>query len=201
MNLSNTHVTDNELCLLAYGKEFAVPPVDKVKSMHSTLLADLAVGIRNDQRLNTQRVRSLVNLVVEDLNSYSSTQNYRAFVNLRKRLKQDDLAIVKADKGEALALIERSAYIHRVYEFLNSSNAVEQKSFSIEIFNKSVRSAIASSSIVVPPAMKKELYAMCYSVLRLYGQLKTHKDNFPIRLFVACYTLSLIHISEPTRPY
>ena len=103
-----------------------------MKSIHSTLLADLAVGVWNDQRLNTQRVRSLVNSAVEDLNSYSSTRNYRAFVKLRKRLKQDDLAIVKADKDEALVLIERSVYIHRVYEFLNSSNAVEQKSFSIE---------------------------------------------------------------------
>ena len=72
---------------------------------------------------------SLINSAVTNLASYSTTPDFRAYINLRKRLKTEDLVIVKADKGETLVLMERSAYIKKVDDFLKSSNAVEIKNF------------------------------------------------------------------------
>ena len=79
INLSNTVISDNELRLLTYGKKFALPPTDKVKTIHSTLLADLATGIRNDQRLNTQRVTDLINSATKNLLSNPTPPDFRAF--------------------------------------------------------------------------------------------------------------------------
>ena len=91
----------------------------------------MATGIWNYQRLNTQRVTFLINSAITNLTSQSSTLAFHAFRKLRKRLKQEDLAVVKAGKGDTLVLIDHSAYTQRVYEFLEFSNAVELKSFSL----------------------------------------------------------------------
>ena len=69
INLSNAVISDNELRLLSYGKKFALPPLDKKNSIDSTLLADVFTGIRNDQRLNMQRVIGLINWATANLNS------------------------------------------------------------------------------------------------------------------------------------
>ena len=106
----------------------------------------------------------------------------------RERLKQDDIALVKAGKGETLILIERSTYIQKIYDFLEISKAVELKEFSINTFNSKIRLAISSSAYVIPSTQKISLYVMCYSTPCLYGQLKTHKSDMPVRPVVTCYT-------------
>ena len=68
----------------------------------------------------------------------------RTFLSLRSRLRCDGLVIVKADKGNALLLMDRSDYYARVYAFLTSSGAQELKKFSVRSFNTKVRSAISS---------------------------------------------------------
>jgi len=51
---------DNELQLLQRGKKFAVPPVNKLSSLNTVIVADIANGIRSGVRLNSERVRNLV---------------------------------------------------------------------------------------------------------------------------------------------
>ena len=83
--------------------------------------------------------------------------------------------------------MDRSDYIQLMYAFLQDVNATIVK-FSLRSYNESVRSAISSSFYVIPTNTKNLLYKMHYSIPPLYGQLKTHKENLPIRPVVASYT-------------
>ena len=145
------------------------------------LLTDLAVDLRNDQRLNTQRVKSLIDEAVMNLSPQVTSPNYHAYKQLRKRLKEENLALVKADKGNSLVLMERAAYTQRVYEFLKSSNTIEIP-FSIKSINNKIRAAISSSAHAIPwkeEQKENKLYVKCYSTPCLYGQIKTHKSAYP----------------------
>jgi len=83
--------------LLSKGKQFALPPIDKLKSLHATIVFDIAVGIRNDQRLNSIKIKTIINNMIGAL-SKQNNPSTAAFFSLRKRLKSDDCVILKDDK-------------------------------------------------------------------------------------------------------
>ena len=66
---------------------------------------------------------------------------------------------------------------------------VSPKKFSIESFSTKVHTAISASTSSIPLQKEEEkLYVKCYSTSRFYGQLKTHKEDCPIRPVVACHS-------------
>ena len=64
-------------------------------------------------------------------------------------MKDEGLVLVNADKGEALIIMNRSAYVDRVLKFLEDSGAVPVQ-FSVQSYNGTTRTAIKSSTIVNP---------------------------------------------------
>ena len=165
MNLSSAQLTSNEMQLLTYGKTFAIISSDKKNTIRATILSDIALGIRNDQRLNTGRVNALIDSAVGLLSDPGpqARADTLTFFKLRKRLRDEDLAIVKADKGETLVVMNKAYYMDRVHAFLLASGAKPIK-FSIGTYNLSVRTAIKSSQHSTPiKATKKRLHNMTFS--------------------------------------
>ena len=162
---------------------FALPPLDKFDSILPTLITNFSAGICNDQRLNTQNVKNLIQSAVTNLRSLSPSQDYRAFTKLKK---------VKADKGETLILSQRCEYDRRIYDFLTSANAVVDTTFNPESYKKTIYSVISSASRIIPEEKKDSTRTMCVSTPCLYGQIKTHKEGYPMLYVVACYTTHLL---------
>jgi len=107
------------------------------------LLPDIASGIKSDIRLNSSKIQSLLQSMVTNLSKMTTNLDVRAIFKLKKRLKEEKLVLVKADKGESLVAIEHAAYLGRVNDFLWNSNAVETK-FSIKSYSNSVQETINS---------------------------------------------------------
>lgn len=178
-NMSSDTFSENELCLLSCGKKFAVTPVDKLSSIHATIVTDIVAEIWNNQRLNSSKITSLINDMVKGL---SAVQNpdAQAFISLRSCIWKENLVLVNADKGNASVVMERSSYIECVHTFIKVSKAEKLKRFLFDVFNSKIWAAISSSIIVIPQA-KKHVYQKSYAVLHLYGPLKTHKPEQPLR--------------------
>jgi hypothetical protein len=77
--------------------------------------------------------------------STSSNPDVQAFFKLRKRVKDEDLSIVKFDKGDGLAVMNRLDYLAQMESFLREAGAAVIK-FSIESYNSAIRYAISTSS-------------------------------------------------------
>lgn len=120
--------------------------------------------------------------------------NNRVFVQLQRRVQQQDLVIVKADKGETLIILSRTNYEEKMLDFLNRSGA-KPSNFNLANYNKEIRAAIKCSTLVIRN-QGKDLLQMCVATPRLYGQIKLHKKDHPIRPVVAYFSDPAFHLSK-----
>ena len=86
VNLSNTTFSSSELQLLEPGKK-SLPPVDQKSKLKTVIVSDLANGIRGDLRLNTDRVRNLINDMTSQLHA-PLTPELSTYFGLKRRLNQ-----------------------------------------------------------------------------------------------------------------
>ena len=118
INLSSVTIPEAEIQLLQRGRKFALPPVDQLESI---LLSEFATGVRGDTRLNTEKVRRLIEESINQLDAPLSP-DLRSYFSLKRRLVRENVVLVKADKAF-------------------KSN--------ITVFNSMVRSAIKNSDHVI----------------------------------------------------
>jgi len=104
--------------------------------------------------------------------------------------------LAKADKGEILIILNGKDYVDRMMKFLDHSNATLIQ-FSINSSNETIRTAIRSSTLVIPEENKdKSIYMMNFCTPRLYGQLKIHKPDLPIRPVIAGYFSPSVNLGK-----
>jgi len=113
---------------------------------------------------------------------------FARFKSIHRKLCVSQCVIAKADKGDTLIALTETKYDAKIRDFLLSSNA-SPATFSFDYYNTKVRKAIRDSkTIFQTSAAQKAVHNMNYAPPKLYGQLKTHKEGFPVRPVVAFYT-------------
>lgn len=186
LNLSTIHFSEQEIELLSRGKKHSTLPRVKDDSIVAIILSDMAAGLRADTRLNSTRVTGIINQIAIDISR--SSPDTRLVKSISKKVRDNYLCIVKADKGNALIVMPRDDYDRKVTDFLQDSGAKPVR-FSIESHSKNIRSLIDSSVLVIPTLpLRDSLKKMSYFTPRLYGQLKLHKADRSIRPVVAFYS-------------
>ena len=70
------------------------------------------------------------------------------FISLKRSLLQEDLALVKADKGESLVVMEQSQYEKKMKKFLKDAGAKKIRS-PFTSHNEDVRAAISNARFVI----------------------------------------------------
>ena len=94
------------------GKKFAIYPSDKSNTLQSIVTSNLAAGLRGNNRLNTSKVRELIQSMTVHLHTRVSPDT-KSFLSLRRRLRDQELVLVKADKREPLSLPQKWITISR----------------------------------------------------------------------------------------
>ena len=150
------------------------------------------MGIRSDPRLNTDQLKQMINGVSQLM--ATPNQTTRTYLQLRKRLKQQNLALMKADKGETLIIMNRADYNKKVWDFLTQAGAKPIR-YAFTDYNEKIRAILEKTSLIFG-SVGKDLKVMNASKPRLYGQLKLHKKNQPIRPIVAYYTHPAYNIAK-----
>ena len=80
------------------GKKHSLLPFAQKESVMATILSDLSSGFRGNSTLNTDQIHSLINEMVLPL-STPLTPDGRTYLSIKKKLKEQDLCVVKEDKG------------------------------------------------------------------------------------------------------
>ena len=83
--------------------------MDKLKRINSILLADLACGLRRYSRLNIDQFKGLV-LTASDPPNQATLRMNQVFRDIKKKMKDEDSVIVKADKGCSLSILKLTDY-------------------------------------------------------------------------------------------
>jgi len=122
MNLSNAYIPPSEIELLQKGRNFALPPMKHKLNLESVVISDAATGIRSDRRLNTTKTAKIIKESIYKLQQ-SPAPVVKTFSSLKRRLNSENLVLVKADKGEAIIIMERAEYDRKILTFLTAAGA------------------------------------------------------------------------------
>jgi len=121
----------------------------------------------------------------------------RALSSLRKKVKDNDLIITKADKGNCVVVLNKGQYVDKVLDFLDSGSFKILNSSPLEKFLVKFNSTINKTLTALSPLgfSKFKLTPINPAIPKLYGLPKIHKANVPIRPVVSfcnspCHRLS-----------
>jgi hypothetical protein len=141
VNLSGTTLTKSEEKILCYGPKFAHPPAFNPGKLKDTVIADIAATTGNETRMNLPNFKSIVDNFQNSVPKMDGATKVSIF-SLKKKIKDNQLVIAKADKCDSLVVLKEADYNEKVLTFLNENNAtLYTRSFNY--YNKEkVRKAI-----------------------------------------------------------
>jgi len=107
---------------------------------------------------------------------------------LKKKIADNALTLANADKGNSIEILTEPDYNQKVLTFL-TQNCADLTQFNFNTNNSGVGKRICDSNYVIQNEKTKNfLYVMNPSPPKLYGHIKTHKNNFPIKPVVSYFT-------------
>jgi hypothetical protein len=150
-----TAFTEQEEKLLEKGLKFAVPPLHPDKA-RDYVMADLMVGLsRKSELAADQCAEVLKNHPIDE-----APPNTKAIIkSLKRKVKDGDLIVTKADKGNSTVVMDRTAYDEKIMTFIND-NSGKKIDFNFCKFAVDVRRRIMDSELIIPPEKKQRLLSM-----------------------------------------
>ncbi|KAI5636419.1 hypothetical protein NE865_10839 [Phthorimaea operculella] len=143
--------------------------------------ADLEVATIGDKRVKQACALELHKTDIHIENRLPTDE--KTLRNIKKKIKDNDLIVTKADKGNTLIITTKVEYTQKVDEFLNSGQFQILKKDPTESFNKEIKNVVTSCDSILKQT--KTLLQMNPTPPRLHGYYKLHKENQPIRPVVA----------------
>ena len=156
-------------------------PIDKKSKVKTIIIANLAKGIRNDLTLNTEKIKALIMKLVLLLDA-PPNRFTRSFLIIKKRTKQKNLSLFKADKGETLIILTGDQYEQKMHAIVTN--------LKFNFHNHKTRKKIQSTKYVIAGNLesRERLHVTNPSSSKIYDYVKIHKSGHLIRLVVVFYT-------------
>lgn len=187
--LTNTTFTKSEKELLGKGLQFAVPPLNRKKTTDN-LLADLTVGLsRKNESATIQCAEILTKFPVDSV----PRDTRDTIKSLRQKVRDCDLIVTKADKGNCTVVMERADYDQKIMTFINDNDG-KLIDFDFCKYSVDVRRCIKDSEVIIPSEEKQRLISINPLPPRLYGLPKIHKEGSPIRPIVSFISSPTYHL-------
>lgn len=100
---------------------------------------------------------------------------------LSKKVKQLNLVITKADKGNSTVIMNKQEYVDKTVDFLFSNHMTISSNDPTNMFQKQVKNALKDTHATVPSRVRAQLINMNPSAPTLKAYPKIHKPDTPIR--------------------
>ena len=108
----------------------------------------------------------------------------QVYRSLQNKITQDNLIITKADKGNTVVVLDKTAYHQKVNDVIQGDDFERLNSDPTKKFTIELKNAINNTSYISPDQLKYKI-PMNPRSPSLYGLPKTHKQNIPIRPVVS----------------
>ncbi len=195
--LSNVMFTNEELNILNKGVNFNFRPrpnnlennVVALQSMLQSfafptpLKCTLAEEITHDLNMYKQKIS-------QNMNSQSGTvlHDNHEVQNLLKKLKLENLLVMKADKGNHTVILHRNEYIDKCQSNLESTSFLRTDMYTTKLLRRcqtELKECLKSIRCVFPKDFKvNSLIIKNPQLAIMYGLPKIHKTNIPMRPIV-----------------
>jgi hypothetical protein len=153
INCSKMELSKEEEALLEKGLKHSLQPFN-VDNALTNVVADLTVKIGPGVNIQKRCVETIRNTQIQCIDNNTRT----VVKKLRKKIIEEEVIITKADKGNAIVLMERASYEEKVMEVLRKMGAQRSDEFNFPAHVKEVRKSInGSKNLIKNPVMKKSL--------------------------------------------
>lgn len=193
-NLSDVVFEDDELDLLRWGLKYCIrTPIAESDLLEFSVELDVIIeqvthnnNIKKSLRNEFYHILYKANKARNRTNSYISVSPKNVLKKLTHKIKQNNLIITKADKGNCLVVLNKQDYITKVETFLNDNNFKLLTKNPQNTFIARTKKMIKHFyNFFEDNSAPKTLISSNPSTPRLYGLPKIHKDNIPIRPVVS----------------
>lgn len=190
VNLTKLDIPEDILLALSFGPKFCFPPSNRIEHIITFLdyfIEHLELSFPMETHFEAYRQLSIemsknVHFVKPDREIWLDFLNYR--ISSFKRLNKD-VCITKSDKGKHTVLINKCEYIKKMDELVVSTEDY------IEIGNVDITKLEQRNNSFVRILRKQGTiqeeycYNYCTLIAQMYGLIKIHKENFPVRPITA----------------
>ncbi|XP_045474964.1 uncharacterized protein LOC123680889 [Harmonia axyridis] len=123
-------------------------------------------------------------------------ENIKVVNNIKKKIRDNNLTVVKADKGSCMVILDRNLYINKVEEFMNENGFVKLDNNPTSRLINKVKNFRVSKEFEDKFGKYKNLIPSNPKIPKLYGLPKLHMDNIPIRPIVSLINTPVYKISK-----
>lgn len=141
-----------------------------------------SLGLDRDETEKIRIERSL--LIVDDYivvdrpdrTCRINKKDFKLVKSIKNKIKNDQLIITRADKGNCLTMLSKIDYDHKVESFIRD-NGIVKKNININSFITQLKNIFKEVSHIMDTSLKSMLTPRQQLFSRLYGLLKIHKSN------------------------
>jgi predicted GIY-YIG superfamily endonuclease len=185
VNLSDHLFKPDEITLLEKGLKY-IPKIPVSVNDIKNLAVDYEVAL---QKENT----NVKYVIAQDLKSFLQkdfkTKKYCPELNtlnsIKLTLKSENLIIQKADKGNAVVILNKCDYVEKCEKFFEENEIMERKSDPTAKFQLECKVTVRACVALFKWHEMNKIIQMNPSAPRFFGLPKIHKSGFPIRPVVS----------------
>lgn len=183
-NLTNVILNANENRLLNKGLKHNIDDsYDNKENVKQTIVdCERALKLIDPAERNHAR-----HLIVEKINKakFSQTKINKAekqsLVMLKKKLKDNEIMALKADKGNTTVLMYKQDYVNKTMNFIADNDIQEINKDPTINYQNNIKSAIKNINFIMSINDKKKVINMNPKAPNLRAMPKIHKNNTPMR--------------------
>ena len=175
-NFSSYELTAEEHQILSFGLDHHIPTQIQENAVKTEFEAFFYHLNKNLKHLNADEKDKLKTKMRRTCENYYNVKNKEKVDEVIRRLmKNRDVAIVKQDKGRGVVLLDKSKYVEKCMEHLNSANFKKLDRDN----TKSVEEAIQKTLLKMKSTIGEDEYQRIYpsgsNPGKFYGTAKVHK--------------------------
>ena len=176
VNLSKEKFTDDEMKILNKGLKTGISYSNKIEDY----IGDVELIVQNLGEFDQQVVRKQCEDVIKDMKvnkKHNSGQNSKLASSLRNK----DIVITKADKGNTVVVLDSSDYKARMENLLQGENFTEIKKSPVGTNTKKFKETLGKIGHIMKKDVKFKLYPRNPKLPTLKGLPKIHKEGKKMR--------------------
>lgn len=189
VNLSDVIFTQREQELLNRGMKYCPPTSNPAKEIENLVID---VNCKVYDKLTVQSTCHSIENYIKNLDPNTKNPENHTLHQIKKKVKNNDLVVTKADKSNAIVFLPRPLYHTKVADFLTQGDITICNQDPTVRINTELRQLLKETQLLENP---EKLINMNPRPPKFHGYVKTHKvtqevniKQVPIRPVVATYS-------------
>jgi hypothetical protein len=200
-NLSNTTFTNDEIALLSKGLKYNLHYKPKQWLKTLAIEADTAINLiaPHEQAYIRQTIANKLKILMNNERQTQSTKQEsvekKLIRKIRSKLKQNNLIVTKADKGNTLVIMQQNDYHQKVDEFITQNQFVKIEDNYTKKQQNTIKTTINQCKTIIKQNEKLRYQNMNPGTPHIHGTIKpSHHQVYQTRILKVATTDPLLTI-------